>query len=87
MKCPKCEVTNLEKLKLKKSTELITVDRCKNCSGAWFDRKELEALLTVAIQELQIPADAEQTDRCCPKKALWTVTSSRISRRGIMQEA
>jgi Zn-finger nucleic acid-binding protein len=41
MNCPKCEGRELIPIRVADSE----VDRCQNCGGAWFDARELSALL------------------------------------------
>jgi len=48
---------------VKYGTEL---DCCPKCTGVWFDKEELEAVLRVAAKELAIPNGAEETERLCP---------------------
>ncbi len=41
MNCPKCQAATLAELKI----EGVTVDRCAECGGTWFDAQELSQLL------------------------------------------
>ena len=43
MKCPKCEAT-MEEHTLSTLSGGVTVDRCANCKGMWFDLGEAEQL-------------------------------------------
>ena len=43
MDCPKCHAS-MEEVTLSTLTGGVTVDRCKNCHGIWFDIGEAEAL-------------------------------------------
>ena len=38
MKCPKCKIEDLEKIKING----VKIDRCENCGGLWFDKDELK---------------------------------------------
>ena len=40
MKCPKCGM-NLEELELYG----VTIDRCMNCNGTWFDAGEIDTMV------------------------------------------
>lgn len=41
MNCPRCETNTL----ISFAIENVTVDRCSNCAGVWFDAEELSQLL------------------------------------------
>lgn len=43
MKCPKCEAT-MEEHTLSTLSGSVTIDRCTNCKGMWFDLGEAEQL-------------------------------------------
>lgn len=63
--CPKCKVP---KLKHKTLSDGITgIDVCPSCLGGWFDATELARVLSVAVDRLSAPDDAELSDRPCPK--------------------
>ena len=40
---------------------------CPSCRGGWFDATELARVLSVAVERLSAPGDAEMSDRPCPK--------------------
>ena len=71
MKCPKCKKHDLKEKGVKGRP--VRVDVCAGCNGIWFDRKELETLLKIAVKKIAIPADAEEQQFLCPRcqKALW----------------
>jgi Zn-finger nucleic acid-binding protein len=72
MICPKCKVIKLVKRKAK--GKAFSVEYCRKCKGIWFDRDELEELMSEAIKELVIPRNAKKDVKSlCPKcnKALY----------------
>jgi len=62
--CPRCGNRPLRRRKLKDSR--IEVDFCEKCRGAWFERRELEKALDVAMKDLRIPEYAGASTRPCP---------------------
>jgi Zn-finger nucleic acid-binding protein len=65
MKCPKCTQPELVELKVKdRATRL---DVCPGCKGLWFDRKELETLLSISVKQIKIPSDAKKQSNLCPR--------------------
>jgi len=65
MKCPKCTNPGLTELKVK--GRAIRLDVCPGCKGLWFDRKELETLLSISVKQIKIPSDAEKRSNLCPR--------------------
>lgn len=63
--CPKCRETLLVPRLL--SNQTTQMDICPDCSGGWFDGSELEAVLSCAADDLEIPDAAERTSCVCPK--------------------
>lgn len=63
--CPKCRSVVLVEKPL--SDDSTMIDICPKCRGAWFDAKELAAVLSVAVDKLRAPADAEKTSCICPR--------------------
>lgn len=63
--CPKCRGTQLQPRLL--SNQTTQMDVCPSCSGGWFDGSELAAVLSCAVEDLEIPGDAEHTSCVCPK--------------------
>ena len=67
MRCPKCQTDTLHATPIQ--GKAFMVETCSNCRGIWFDPAELKRLMTVAIDEVQIPERAETTSLACPKCA------------------
>ena len=65
MECPKCRGVALRSRTLHRANR--TVDYCPQCRGVWFDRAELEALLSVAVKDLSVPPEARDVPRTCPR--------------------
>ncbi|UCE56904.1 MAG: zf-TFIIB domain-containing protein [Desulfobacterales bacterium] len=65
MKCPKCKQHDLKEKTVKGRP--VRVDVCASCKGIWFDRKELESLLKIAVKKITIPADAKKQQFLCPR--------------------
>jgi len=65
MACPRCAESSLEELPLQYMG--VTVDRCVQCGGVWFDGGELERVLEVAAEGLTAPEGAPQSERLCPR--------------------
>jgi Zn-finger nucleic acid-binding protein len=63
--CPKCREIKLKVRTL--SDHTTQMDICPGCKGGWFDGEELAAVLSCALEELDIPKDAEPTNCVCPK--------------------
>ena len=63
MKCPYCKTVEMSQ----KTHKNINFDMCDTCGGFWFDHKELNRLLDVAIKGLFIPKAASRSSKCCPK--------------------
>ncbi len=63
--CPKCRVPKLKQKTL--SDGITRIDVCPSCLGGWFDATELARVLSVAVERLSAPGDAELSDRPCPK--------------------
>ncbi|MCR9199236.1 MAG: zf-TFIIB domain-containing protein [Planctomycetaceae bacterium] len=63
--CPTCINIALKEKTL--SDRQTKIDICPKCRGGWFDATELSRVLSVAINDLDPPADAEASDRKCPK--------------------
>ena len=49
MHCPKCRKTDLGAT----TVQDITVDRCPDCAGIWFDERELAHLLRLTARDLK----------------------------------
>lgn len=49
------------------SDKTTQMDICPDCKGGWFDGQELAAVLSCALEELDVPSDAEHTSCVCPK--------------------
>ena len=65
MHCPKCRKESLREIQV---GEVKTrVDHCRTCGGIWFDQRELETIMTVAVKDLVVPSGAVETDRMCPR--------------------
>ena len=62
--CPKCREPHLKEKTL--SDGSTRIDVCPSCRGGWFDRRELAAVLSVAVEGLSAPSDATKTSRICP---------------------
>ena len=58
--CPKCKVPKLQQ---KLSDGITRIDVCPSCVGGWFDATELARVLSVAVERLSAPGDAELSDR------------------------
>ena len=58
MLCPKCNSEMVEVM-----YEGITIDRCRGCSGLWFDVGEVDALREKLIAEFVDTGDAEVGQR------------------------
>ena len=65
MVCPKCRKATLKEMQVGDIKTLV--DQCRSCGGIWFDRKELEAIMDLAVKDLEIPSGAEDTNRACPR--------------------
>ncbi|HKY09173.1 MAG TPA: zf-TFIIB domain-containing protein [Candidatus Binatia bacterium] len=71
MKCPKCKSQDLGPF----AVEGVTVDRCPDCSGIWFDRQELSQLLAEdarRVATLRRGSESEYTQGVrgrCPRDA------------------
>lgn len=67
MHCPKCEGAILKESTIK--TKNINLDRCPTCKGLWFDKGELNTILSVrAVKELVIPNfSSHHPNIKCPK--------------------
>ncbi len=63
--CPQCRTSVLAEKTL--SDQQTRIDVCPTCRGAWFDARELASVLSVAVDSLELPADAIRTSRICPK--------------------
>lgn len=67
MQCPKCSGHTL----IEKTTKVagLLLDRCNNCQGIWFDRNELQELLSADnLSPLNIPEYAEvDAHSSCPR--------------------
>jgi Zn-finger nucleic acid-binding protein len=70
MKCPRCAKDTLKEVKSKK----ITLDKCVECEGLWFDKGEIAAVSEAAAELMEIPKDAAHADTVCPRcvKPLFT---------------
>ncbi len=64
-RCPKCRETKLKVRTL--SDDTTQMDICPDCKGGWFDGEELATVLSCALDDLDIPDDAEHTSCVCPK--------------------
>ena len=62
--CPKCRDTILKEKSLSDGTH---IDVCSQCRGGWFDSRELAAVLSVAVKNLDLPPETPITSRICPK--------------------
>ena len=65
LRCPKCRQSVLKEVSPKNSD--VCVDACPTCKGLWFDAKELNALLDVAVKDLKVPSDARREGPICPR--------------------
>lgn len=63
--CPRCRGKELQTRTLSDGTTRI--DICPDCRGGWFDGQELAAVLSCALSELDVSANAERTSFVCPK--------------------
>lgn len=63
--CPNCRETKLRVRIL--SDDITQMDICPDCKGGWFDGNELAAVLSCALDDLDIPEGAEHTNYICPK--------------------
>lgn len=63
MRCPNCKTVKLSGRTYKK----ISIDICETCKGIWFDNKELNNLVDIAIRGLSVPKDAVISKKICPK--------------------
>ena len=68
MWCPECKTVGLLEKQVPESE--VHVNLCPECKGCWFDEKELEKLLPLAIRDLKIPASADKIERFCPNCVL-----------------
>ncbi len=65
MQCPKCVKQALKQRKDRHSQ--VVVDFCPDCQGFWFDRDELNSVMSVASKDLEAPSTSGQSDRNCPR--------------------
>jgi Zn-finger nucleic acid-binding protein len=65
VKCPRCKQNVLTERSFRDSG--VKLDVCPKCKGVWFDRRELERVLDVADRHLDVPADAMEGTRPCPR--------------------
>ncbi len=65
MHCPKCCKESLQEIQVGDVKTLV--DQCRTCGGIWFDQRELEMIMTVAVKDLVVPSGAAETDRMCPR--------------------
>lgn len=65
MPCPRCQAHTLQAVQLKDPP--VEIDRCSDCGGLWFDARELEMIMDVAVKELAIPSGAEKSGLACPR--------------------
>ena len=67
MLCPTCDDTPLERGTL--STKKLTLDKCQQCKGIWFDKQEFCALLgDKAYQDFTVPKFAVEMPKIhCPR--------------------
>ena len=65
MHCPKCCNESLEEIQV--GDVKTPVDHCRTCGGIWFDQRELETIMTVAVKDLVVPSGARETGRMCPR--------------------
>ncbi len=67
--CPKCKKCSLQAIPVKKTS--ITIERCSECGGHWFDAGELDKILDdLAIKGLAVSKDCQESRRNCPKCAI-----------------
>lgn len=62
MNCPKCKTVHLKQGTVRNSG--VQIDYCPQCKGFWLDKGEMKQICDVAIKELSVPPDAEQTAVC-----------------------
>ena len=65
MHCPKCCKESLKEVQV--GDVKTPVDHCGTCGGIWFDPRELEAIMIVAVKDLVVPPGATESDRMCPR--------------------
>lgn len=64
MNCPKCK----NKLKHGKANEnAAEIDYCARCKGIWFDKGELEQIVSAAIKDIGVTSQAQKNNILCPK--------------------
>ena len=64
-RCPKCRETLLQERLL--SDDRTRMDVCPQCRGGWFDRSELDDVLSCAVDTLDLPDEPERTSCVCPR--------------------
>ena len=65
MHCPKCRKESLKEIQV--GDFKTSLDHCRTCGGIWFDRRELETIMTEAVKDLVVPSGANESDRMCPR--------------------
>ncbi|MFP4028426.1 MAG: zf-TFIIB domain-containing protein [Candidatus Brocadiia bacterium] len=65
MPCPHCGEPTLREIVLEMTG--VVLDHCTKCHGIWFDGGELEQVIEEAEKDLEIPSNAQQTERFCPR--------------------
>ena len=61
--CPVCVGQALKPI----TVSGIKLDRCPRCQGTWFDAKEFEALVHVAMKDVHLVSGSQVTRRVCPR--------------------
>jgi Zn-finger nucleic acid-binding protein len=69
--CPKC-TTRMQQIMISKPSFMVTVDRCNDCDGYWFDRSELDKVLDEETKRDGLPFDSSDVHEAhfkCPRCA------------------
>jgi Zn-finger nucleic acid-binding protein len=63
MQCPNCKTDKLSGMEINN----VNIDICRKCKGMWLDKGELEKIIFTKAGNFEMPSDAKQKERICPR--------------------